>query len=126
MKINIEAETTLNMGKRQILPACCEFAGRLGGNVAAISSAGVNADAQITLLEKVTGLTTDLQSGLADLEAAHAKASGIAKVDKQARAYRDDVIPAMNAVRAAADELEGLVDADLWPIPTYAEMLFIR
>ncbi|MFC1652201.1 glutamine synthetase III [Planctomycetota bacterium] len=126
MKINIEAETTLNMAKRQILPACCEYAGRLGGNVAAISSAGVNADTQVVMLEKVASLITDLQSSIAELEVAHGKAVVIAKVDKQARAYRDSVIPAMNAVRAAADELETIVDADLWPIPTYAEMLFIR
>ncbi len=126
MKINIEAETTLNMARRQILPACCEYAGRLGGNVAAITSAGVNADTQVALLEKVTSLTNDLQSSIAELEVAHAQARKIGKVDKQARAYRDSVIPAMNGVREAADELENLVDADLWPIPTYAEMLFIR
>lgn len=126
MKINIEAETTLNMARRQILPACCEFGGRLGGNVVAITSAGVNADVQVSLLERVTGLTNDLQSGIAELEVAQTRAVAIGKVDKQARAYRDDVIPAMNGVREAADELENLVDADLWPMPTYAEMLFIR
>jgi len=126
MKINIESGTTLNMAKRQILPACCEFSGRLGGNIAAVTSAGVNADSQVAILEEVTGLITDLQNGIADLEAASAKASAISKVDKKARAYRDDVIPAMNATRTAADKLEAIVDAELWPFPTYAEMLFIR
>jgi glutamine synthetase len=126
MKINIEAETTLSMAKRQILPACCEYAGRLGGNIAAIAAAGVSTDAQVGMLEKVTGLITELQAGIDALQTAHAKASGIGSVEKQARAYRDKVIPSMDAVRIPADELETLVDAELWPIPTYAEMLFIR
>ena len=71
-------------------------------------------------------MITDLQAAIGALECAHAKAAGMAKTDKKARCHFEDVIPAMNAVRAAADTLETLVDAELWPIPTYAEMLFIR
>ena len=47
-------------------------------------------------------------------------------VIKQAESYRDVVIPAMQVVREAADGLEMVMDADLWPLPTYAEMLFIK
>ena len=43
-----------------------------------------------------------------------------------AKHSRDAVIPAMNAVRAAGDKLEGIVADDLWPLPTYQEMLFIK
>ncbi len=126
MQINIEAGTTLSMAKRQIMPSCIDYSSRLGSAVAAVSSAGVDADVQVSLLKKVNSLITDLQNGIDDLEIAKDKASGMAKADKQAEAYRDAVIPAMNSVRAAADELETLVDADLWPLPTYAEMLFMR
>ena len=45
---------------------------------------------------------------------------------KQAQDYRDSVIPAMQSLRESADELEPIVDADLWPLPTYAEMLFLK
>ena len=46
--------------------------------------------------------------------------------EKKAEGYRDDVVPAMVALRKVADELETLVAADLWPLPTYAQMLFMR
>ncbi len=126
MQINIEAETMLNMAKRQILPSCCEYSARLGNAVAAVAGAGVAADTQTKMLKKVCDLITALQTGIEALEAGTAKAAGVDGSEGQAQSYRDDVIPAMNAVRAAADELEMLVDADLWPLPTYAEMLFMR
>ena len=126
MMINIEAGTTLSIAKRQIMPACCTYAGQLGNAVAAVSSAGIDPNVQLSLLKRINKLITDLQIGIEDLEAAQAKASDMAKADKKAEAYRDLVIPAMNAVRTAADELETIVDAELWPLPSYAEMLFIR
>jgi len=126
MKINIEAGTTLSMAQRQIMPACCNHAGQLGNSIAAITSAGIDADVQISLLKRVNKLITALQIGIEDLEAAQAKASALGNAVKQAEAYRDLVVPAMTAVRTPADELETIVDADLWPMPTYAEMLFIR
>ena len=67
-----------------------------------------------------------LNSGIKALEDAVAKAPAIKDYVKQSRSCRDDVIPAMGAVRAASDELEQIVDADLWPLPTYAEMLFLK
>jgi glutamine synthetase len=126
MKINIEAGTTLSMARRQIMPACCNYAGQLGNAIASISSAGIDADVQVSLLKRVNKLITTLQIGIEDLEVAQAKARDTNNAVKQAEAYRDLVIPAMNAVRTPADELETIVDADLWPMPTYAEMLFIR
>ena len=126
MQINIEAETMLNMAKRQILPSCCEYATRLGNAVVAVSSAGVNADTQTRMLKKVCDSITALERGIEALEEATARATASNGSQKQAESYRDDVIPAMNGVRAAADELETIVDADLWPLPTYAEMLFMR
>jgi len=126
MQINIEAGTTLSMAKRQILPSCIDYSSRLANAVTAVSAAGVDPQVQISLLTKVNTLITELQNGIDDLEAAKAKAGDISKPEKQAEAYRDAVIPAMNAVRAAADELETIVDADLWPLPSYAEMLFMR
>jgi glutamine synthetase len=126
MQINIEAGTMLNMAQRQILPSCCDYSANLGNSVAAVTGAGVNADTQIKMLQKVCDLITELEAGIEALEKAKNKAAGTKNSVKQAESYRDDVIPAMDAVRAAADELEMIVDADLWPLPTYAEMLFMR
>ena len=124
--INIEALTTLNIAKRQILPAAAEYSSRLGTAVQAVKGAGVSADTQITMLEKVCGLIKTLDSGIAVLEKAVEKSIKTADVTKQAQGYRDKVIPAMLAVRQAADELENIVDANLWPLPTYSDMLFLK
>ena len=126
MSINIEAMTMLNMAKRQILPACIEFSSVLGNAVGAVSSAGVEAAPQKELLERVCGLIAAMRNDISELEKTAARAKTLTDTAKQAGLYRDEVIPAMQALRATADELETIVDADLWPIPTYAEMLFVR
>ena len=126
MQINIEALTMLNMAKRQILPACVEYSSRLAGAVESIKSAGVSADTQKAMLEKLCGLISSLDEGVKKLEKDTGKAGEIAGVSKQAEYYRGVVIEAMSKVRQAADQLESIVDAELWPLPTYAEMLFLK
>ena len=126
MQINIEALTMLNMAKRQILPACVEYSSRLAGAVESIKSAGVSADTQKAMLEKLCGLISSLDEGVKKLEKDTGKAGEIAGVSKQAEYYREVVIEAMSKVRQAADQLESIVDAELWPLPTYAEMLFLK
>ena len=126
MSINIEAMTMLNMAKRQILPACIEYSSALGRAVGAVSSAGVEATPQKELLESVCGLIATMKKNISELEEVVAKAGTLTDTTKKARLYRDKVIPAMQALRLTADELETIVDADLWPIPTYAEMLFVK
>ncbi len=124
--INIEAQTTLNMAKRQILPACIEYSGNVANAAAAVVAAGVEADTQVKVLKKVNGFIATLEGGIEALEMALQKVSGISKLEKEAEAFRDIVIPAMTVVREAADELEQIVDAEIWPLPTYAEMLFVK
>ena len=124
--INIEAMTMLNMAKRQILPTAASYSARLGSAVAVVKEAGVAADTQKAMLEKVCSFMSLLHDGISALEAAVDKAGGTEEGLKNAEAYRDLVVPAMNKVREPADELEKIVDADLWPLPTYAEMLFCK
>jgi len=126
MSINIEAMTMLNMAKRQIMPACIEYSSSLGDAVCSVSDAGLDAWPQKELLTEVCGLIAAMKKDISQLEKAAAKAVKIADAIKQARLYRDEVIPAMEALREVADKLESVVDADLWPIPTYADMLFLK
>ena len=126
MSINIEAMTMLNMAKRQILPACIEYSSVLGSAVGAVTSAGVEAGPQRELLENVCELIGKMKKDISELEKVAAEAKKLTDTAKQAELYRDKVIPAMNALRATSDELETIVDADLWPLPTYAEMLFVK
>lgn len=124
--INIEALTMLNIAKRQIMPACVEYSGRLASSLTVVSDAGASCGSIQKSLNKVCGLIDDLDAGIDALQAAVEKAQSISKPNMQARSYRDTVIPAMGTVREAADSLEMLVDADLWPLPSYAEMLFLK
>ncbi len=124
--INIEALTMLNIAKRQILPVCVEYCARLAASAGVVAESGVSCQAIGKSLKKGSKLVDELDGAIESLEKALAKTQNIGKTNLQARSYRDDVIPAMAAVRAAADALEEIVDAEIWPLPTYAEMLFLR
>lgn len=124
--INIEALTTASMAQRQILPVSVAYTGELASNVTAVKAAGVQPIAQAKMLTKGNDLVAQLSDAIDALNAAIAKSSVIEDAEEKAIAYRDVVIPAMSATRVAADALELLVDADMWPLPTYADMLFVR
>ncbi len=124
--INIEALTALDMAKRDILPAAFKAVEKIAGSINAVKATGVDADtsAQAELLAEVSSLAASFKKGIAALEAAVEKASSIGDALEMAEAYRDDVFVKMGELRAAADKLEAIVDTDIWPIPTYGELLF--
>ena len=76
------------------------------------------------LADKIAGLTDTLVAGVEALEAAQEAAHKAGSLHAEAKAFKEKVIPAQDAVRAAADELETLVADDLWPLPKYRELLF--
>ena len=126
MTINIEAKTTLNIAQRQILPAAIEYSGKLGKAVESINNAGVCPSVQKRALSKTCELISELNSSIDELKKAVVVAIDIDNTAKKAENFRDYVVPAMNNVRKAVDSLEMVVDAKMWPLPTYAEMLFIK
>jgi len=126
MVINIEASTMLNIAKRRILPAAAKYSQRLADTVNTVSAAGANPQTQKKMLDKVCEITASLYNNVGVLENVVAKAAKIDDACAQAENYHQNVVPAMQAVRKDADELETIVDADLWPLPTYPEMLFLR
>jgi len=113
---NIEANCTLDMARTMILPAAARYLGELGG---ASASKGIKAVA-----DRVSALADGLVDAIHGLEAAQHAAHEAASVHAEAEAFCVTVIPAQNAVRAVADELETLVSDDLWPLPKYRELLF--
>jgi glutamine synthetase len=123
--IAIEAKMTRFMAQTQILPAVLRYQSDLAGTVTASKTAGVDAVAALETLKAVAAGAATLQKAIGTLDHAlnhHAEGELL----DHAKFSRDKVIPAMNAVRVAADHLETIVADDLWPIPTYREMLFIR
>jgi glutamine synthetase len=113
----------LQISKTQILPAALRFQTELANNVVALKAAGVSADS--SLLTKISGLVTDLTGSVAALEKAAAH-HGASSLFEEAKYFRDALLPAQLKVREVADTLEGLVPTDIWPLPTYQEMLFIK
>ena len=122
LAVAVEANLSLEIGTTTILPAAVRYQTELAQNVVALKAAGVAADTAD--LETVTGLITDLRAGLAELSGAIAHEHPEDPLEA-ATFTRDAVIPAMAKVRTAADSLEGVVADDLWPLPTYQEMLYI-
>jgi len=113
---NIEANCALDMAKTMILPAAVKYLGELS---AAGQSKGV---AQVA--EKVAALADQLVDAIHSLEHAQLTAHEAGSVHAEAKAFKDQVIPAQNDLRAVADDLETLVSDELWPLPKYRELLF--
>ena len=128
--IAIEALLTLQIGSRQILPAAMRYQAEVAQS---LTNLRVAFDGHASLaVEKQTKFLTTLAQTIAELQEAIAKLEEIsehhAEGDSLAHAKYSygKIIPAMGEVRAAGDKLEGMVAADLWPLPTYQEMLFIK
>jgi len=122
LSVGVEARLTLEIGTTTVLPAAVRHQTEIARNVGALTAAGVEADT--TALEEVTAPLTQLRSALAGLRSALDEHTGSSAME-EARHAQDALLPAMGAVRAAADVLEGFVADDLWPLPTYQEMLYI-
>jgi glutamine synthetase len=114
-KLNIEAEVAASMARTMILPAAVR-------HLTELRAAGIEA-----LVEEFEPLVGELHGALLLLEDANLSENHPDDEPlKWSKYMRDTVIPAMDAVRAAADRLEGIVADDLWPLPKYSEMLFIK
>ena len=122
LTIGVEAKLALELGTTVILPAAVRYQTELAQNVATLKAAGVDADT--TMLEAVSAPIAELTAALGTLKAALSEHAGESALDEATHA-QNALLPAMDAVRAAADKLETVVADDLWPLPTYQEMLYI-
>ena len=122
--INIEALTMIDMAGKQIIPAVVSYTKTLAEMVNALAVAGVDNAVQKGMLESVSRRLAATQTACANLKDVDRKARGIKNAKEQAFFYMNEVIPAMDALRVPADELEMIVDKEVWPIPTYGELMF--
>ena len=121
--LNVESKLVVEMGKTMLFPAAIRYQSELAVTCANLKAVGYTFDTDT--LDKVTALVKKLQDNIATLEKAMQHHNGGGLLD-EATHYLNEIVPAMLAVRSVADELEGIVADDLWPLPTYQEMLFIK
>lgn len=122
LTIGVEAKLALEIGTTVVLPAATRYQTELAQNVATMKAAGI--EPSTAALEAVSGPLNDLCAALTTLSAALSKHSAQSALDEATHAQKS-LLPAMDAVRAAVDTLETVVADDLWPLPTYQEMLYI-
>lgn len=122
--INIEALTMIDMASKSILPAVMKYSKSLADTVLAVQGAGCDASVQKELLKVVSDKLTVAKAALDQLIKVTAEASSIEETKKMAFFYKDTVRPVMESLRAPVDELEMIVDKDIWPMPTYADLMF--
>ena len=122
LSVGVEARLTLEIANTVILPAVLRYQTELAANLASLKAIDVEFDS--TTLDEVSAAIKTLRAGIATLRPEIEKDQD-GSAEEQAAHIQGEVLPAMNAVRAAADELETLVADDLWPLATYQEMLFI-
>ena len=122
--INIEALTTSDMAKTEILPAVMKFAKDVCDMAASKKALGIEPAVELEMAGKVNTLTISLNEKIDALNAAIVKAQGVSDYAEQAKVYCNEVFVAMQSLRAVADELETIVGEEYWPFPTYDELLF--
>ena len=122
--INIEALTMIDMAGKQIIPAVVKYTKVLADTINAVKAAGADASVQAELLKQVSKKLEAMQKALVKLQKAEAKGSAMTDAKEQAFFYKDTVMVIMAELRKPADELEMIVDKELWPIPTYGELMF--
>ena len=124
--LNIEARTMLKIANKQLIPAASAYMGELASSAAAKAAAveGISTKAESKVLVALSKYTDEMSDAADDLKAVTDKVSDMDNEAAKAHAFHDEVIPAMDRLRAAADQAEELVDEDFWPLPCYSRMLF--
>ena len=122
--INIEAKTMIDVASKQLIPAVVGYTKTLADTINSVKAAGGQACVQSELLAESSALLVEAKAALKKLIAMDAEASRKANVAEQARFFHEEVIKAMEELRAPVDQLEMIVDKEVWPMPSYGDLLF--
>ena len=124
--INIEALTMLEMARKQLLPAVNSYMSEVANTAAsklAVSEA-ISVRSETKTLQKLSADADAMSDAIDTLQAAVDAAKALPSETEKAVAFHSDVIPAMDALRAAADDAETICGEDYWPLPSYSKMLY--
>ncbi len=124
--VTIEANTMSEIARREILPAIEEytaFLAKTAKNKKAVDDS-VPCTYETDVIKKLSGLASQIYSGLDELDKAVIKLSDAADVEEEGYMIRDELLPKMNEVRVACDEAEVITAEKFWPFPTYGDLIF--
>ncbi len=124
--INIEAKTMISMASVKYIPAIITYTKKLADSINAVKAAVPDADVSVqsSLLKDTSALLASAQVALKKLQEVTAKANAMSEIKEMAKYFREAVFPAMADLRAPIDTLEEMVEKDIWPVPTYGDLLF--
>ena len=124
--INIEAKAMIDIAGKQIIPAVIKYVTSLAQSVSAVKAAAADVDVsvQTELLTETSALLSDAKVALAKLIDETDKAGAMEEGRDQAVYYRDVIKTAMDELRAPVDKLEMIVDKEMWPMPSYGDLIF--
>lgn len=122
--MNIEARTMIDMGAKQYIPAIIDYTKSLADTVIAVQSVGVDTTVQKNLLVEVSDKLAKAKVALDELTEVRTQSKAIKNHKERAFFFKEQVVPAMNELRKHIDSLERIVDAKVWPVPNYGELIF--
>ncbi len=124
--INIEALTMLDISKKEILPAVGNYTSKIAKGILAKKSVSedINTNAEKSTLAKISSLCDMMYKSTDALDEALLKVKECGDALETATYYRDTIIPIMQELRCASDQIETNVAEDVWPFPTYGDLLF--
>lgn len=125
--INIEAKTMIDIATKQIIPAVIRYTTVLGESINTVKAAGeglIDVSVQLDLLKKASKLLKSTNSAMSKLSKLVEKIPEQAEGQDRAVFCKEKVVPAMEALREPVDELEMIVDKEMWPMPSYGDLIF--
>ena len=122
--IHIEAMTMIDMASKSFIPAVIRWTRSLADTIGALENVGADAFVQRDLLTESSALLRDTQGALKELIRLTDEAERAPEGRERALFYHESVMPAMEALRAPVDRLEMIVDKEMWPVPSYGDLLF--
>ena len=122
--INIEALTMIDMASKQLIPAVIRYTKSLGDTIAVVKAAGADASVQLDMLNESSALLKEAKEALKKLVADQAAGVVMEDVKAQAFYYKDTIRVDMDNLRAPIDKLEMIVDKEMWPMPSYGDLMF--
>ena len=124
--INIEALTMLEMARKQLLPAINAYMSEVANTAASklAVSEHISVRSETKTLEKLSSDADAMSDAIDTLQDAVNAAKALSTESEKAVAFHDNVLPVMDALRAAADDAETICGEDYWPLPSYSKMLY--